>query len=411
MVATTFVALLALAAAPSPQAQGPGWLAFEGCWRPAEQASAPVVCFRESEGGGVMATYVDGELKSEQRIVPDGMAHALSEGGCTGEETARWSADGARLYVRARLSCGVGMDRVTTSVLALSGMNALAEVQSLRVGDGTSVRSVRYESLPSTSYPAGFELVTGRELAREAARLHASAVLDLADVIEASKQVEPAALDALLAARQSGFALNAGSLKKLAAAGVARSTIDVMVALSYPERFRVAEEEPRYASATSPYYDPFVSNPYYQYDCYGLGYYTSYLCDYRYGWSPFGYSRYGYSPYGYYSPYGGGYYGGGVIVLPGGDDYEGPGRGGTVGSSGYGQGTQTSRGTARPRSQPTSRSGPASSVHPSSGGSSTPRASSGGSSGGGSGSVGSGGYTGGGGSTSQGTAKPRGGGK
>jgi len=419
MSSTILFTVLALTAAP--QAQNPSWYAFEGCWRATpQQEGAPLVCMRESGGSLLMSTYVSGELKSEQRITADGAAHPISEGGCSGEETGSWSADGGRVYIRARLSCGTGMERLTTSALALLSPAALVEVQSLRVGEGTSVRTVRYDAVPPTEFPAGFQLAGGRELARETARVHASATMDVTDVVEAGKQLDAGAVEALLAARAAGFALSAATLRQLVAAGVPRSTIDMMVALSYPQAFRVAEStqrEDRRTEWASPYYDPFRMNPYYRYDCFGLNYYSSWGCDYRYGYgySPFGYSRYGgwYSPYGYYG-------GGGIVIVPvdtEGNPIEGS-RGGSVGSTGYSPGGQTSRGTARPRHEP-SATGTRSSASP---GSSTPRASSGGSgsSSAGRGSVSGGGYTGGGsssggsssgGSTSQGTAKPRGGGK
>lgn len=417
MLSTTLLTVLALSAAP--QAQDPHWYAFEGCWRVTPRSdAAPVVCMTEMGGALQLATYVSGELKSDQRITADGSSRAISEGGCNGEETARWSADGARVFVRAKLSCGTGMERQTTSVLALTTPESLVEVRSLKVGDGTSVRTVRYEIMPSTEYPQGFRLASGRELARETARVHASAALDVEDVVEAGKLVDAAAVEAFLAARNSGFKLTAATLRQLAAAGVPRSTLDVMIAVSYPQAFRVAEadqQQERRAEWASPYYDPFVANPYYRYDCYGLNYYSSWGCDYRYG---YGYSPYGYGPYGYsrYGGWYGGYWGGnGVVIVPVDDDgnpLDGS-RGGTVGGGGYTRGGQTTRGTARPRSEPSSSSGTRASVNPGSSGSGSRASSGSGSSGGSSGgSVSSGGYSSGGSSgSSQGTAKPRGGGR
>ena len=411
------ILLTALALAAAPQAQDPHWYAFEGCWQVTpQQEGAPLVCMKEAEGALQLQTFVKGELKSTQRVVADGQARPISEGGCAGDEVGRWSADYTRVFVIAKLSCGTGMERLTTSVLALLGPESVVEVRSLRVGDGTSVRTLRYTEVPSTAYPAGFELTAGRELARETARVHASAALDPADVIEASKQIDAGAVEALLAARAAGFKLSAASLRQLAEAGVPRSTLDVMVALSYPEAFRVAESDGREQARSewaSPYYDPFVTNPYYRYDCYGPNYYSSWMCDYRYGYG-YGYSPYGYSRYGgMYNPYGWGYGNGGIIVVPVGDDNNQPGAGGAVGSGGYTRGTQPSRGTARPRGDASGSAGTRSAVHPSSGGgsSSTGRASSGGSSGSSGGSVSGGGYSSGGGGSSQGTAKARGGGK
>lgn len=403
------IALLALVTAGAAPGQQDGrWLAFEGCWvaEGAGAVDAPdhMVCIRRVGGAAVFETWVDGALQSEQVLQADGTARPLAEGGCEGTEVGQWSADGRRVFVRQEMMCAAA-PRSATTVLAFVSGSAFADVRALRVGTETSVRSIRYRAVDPALYPAGFALAEGQDLARETARLHAAAALEPADVIEASRLVEADAVNGLLAVRRAGFNLSAATLKQLRSSGVAPSTLDVMIALTYPERFAVAAEppageqqprwEPQRALRPDLYYDPY--DPYDRYR--GLGLYDRFMNCRSFGYLS-SYGCYAYNPYLY------NYGTGGVWVVP-----VDPGTGvprvtrsGSVSADGYRRGASGSRGTAAPRSGDGGSSMPARAVQSGSSGSSGSAGSSG------SGSVSSGGHSSGG-SESKGTAKPRGGGE
>jgi hypothetical protein len=167
-------------------------------------------------------------------------------------------------------------------------------------------------------------------------------------------------------------------LIEMADSGVPPSVIDVVVAVSYPEKFvineggsserRPAEAGPRtaspglgYSRRLSPFADPF-------YDSYGRYGYSSFG---RYGYgsfygSRFGYGRgYGYSGYGlgygggYAGGYGGGAYGSPIIVVERRGSDSGRAAGRVVRGGGYAaaRGSSASTGrSARPRSSGSSRS-------------------------------------------------------
>lgn len=405
------IALLALVTAGAAPGQQDGrWLPFEGCWVAEGAASLAtpdhMLCIRRTDAAAVFGTWVNGSLESEQTLVVDGTARAFAEGGCEGTEIAQWSADGRRVFVRQELMCGTAPRSATTVLSFVSGA-AFADVRALRVGTESSVRSIRYRAVEPALYPEGFAMAEGQELARETARLHAAAALEPGDVIEASRLVDADAVNGLLAARRAGFRLNAKTLAQLSAAGVAPSTLDVMVALTYPERFAVAEQpqeepaarwEPQRTARTDLFYDPY--DPWDRYRGYGLydrfsqcrsfGYLSSYGC---YASNPYLYN------YGV----------GGIWVMPV-DQVNGGGmlpanRTGTVSSDGYRRGTSTTRGTAAPRSGDSGRAITRAGAVQSSG---EGARSSGSTSSGGS--VSSGGHSSGG-AESKGTAKPRGGGE
>jgi hypothetical protein len=100
-------------------------------------------------------------------------------------------------------------------------------------------------------------------------------------------------LEAALVETNAGFDLSGAQLVELDEGGVPDSVIDLLVALSYPDRF-VIEREPRTgASFRDPFYrDPFMLGWAFGYPVWYDDYFYS-----PYYYSPFAYSRYGFRPY------------------------------------------------------------------------------------------------------------------
>ena len=149
-----------------------------------------------------------------------------------------------------------------------------------------------------------------------------------ADIIDASKHVSGAVIEAWLAENRKKFTMNGKRLTALAKAGVDDRVLDMLVALSYPGAFSIKPSPTMMGELAIEggfgggmvFFgaSPFLvggsildaCNPYY----YGLS---------LYGWdgcSPYGFygSRFGFGPYDYYG--GGGWYvaggGDGIIVGP-----------------------------------------------------------------------------------------------
>lgn len=351
------------------------WQAFLGCWAPIVQddgqsAAQHTVCFRPAADGVDVLTVVAGEITGRQHLAPDAGPQAVKDEQCEGTETATWSKDGARVYLRSTLQCGENvLGRDGAGAFALAGPSTLMEVEAVGVNDQYGVRVQHYYALGAAAYPASLrELAT---MGSASARLYASAPLTMPDIVDASTVLPPQALQAmLLNAPDADIALDADALLALAEAGVDGDVIDTIVALAYPERFAVATA-PRQEADQRDYtvrermyypYDPF------RYDPYG-----------RYGYG-FGYNSY--NPY-YRSPYG--WYTGGtrvIIVDRDKDDTAQPARGRLVKGQGFtrpgrtGSDSQTSR-TARPAversSQPSTSTGAASTSSGSSSSSSSER--------------------------------------
>jgi hypothetical protein len=345
------VALLLGASAPTAQAQaaGNGWSAFAGCWEPLDAGDeAGLLCFRPSGAGAEMFNMVGGEVVSREQLAADGAPRPVTAEGCTGTESASLSRDGLRVFTRSEFRCG-SETRTGSGVMSFIAPSQWVDVRSLEVGGEPVAWVQRYQAADAEALaeqgiddPAEFDRTLVRAMRTRAAR-----DIELEDVEEAATRIDARAVEVWLATSEPELELSGSELVRLADAGVPESVIDVMVAVSYPERFVVSPEGAAEA-------DRAMSS---------AGYDTGYRRGYRsYIWSPFyrpvglGYSRY--SPFGYYGGYGwGGYYGGAyggyygyrpatVIVQPATSAPGGrmvPGRGYTRGSASAGSGDAAPR--------------------------------------------------------------------
>lgn len=359
----------------------PRWYAWLGCWEPEAALTgagptAPTVCvIPAATGSGVeVATLENGAVVAREPMSATGEPVALQRESCSGSTTASWSADGRRVYRTSQLSCPGGFQRNSTGIMAMTPAGEWIDVEGLAAPLDEAVRVMRYRPLLITGQlPAEIEsALAGHGTAARTARLAVSGQATLAEVAEASGRVGAAVTQAWLVERGQGFALelDAARLLALREAGVPDRVIDMVVALSYPQRFAVnrdlrqagaveREREPRSTSTTA--YDAWG------YPTYGWGYGARYG---RYGYG-YGYDPYGYGPYGhlYGTPRV-------IVVEREADAGESPRRGRMVNGTGY----------SRPDNPgPSSSSGGSSSGGSSGGGSSA--GSSGGSSGGGGGAV------------------------
>jgi len=341
------------------------WLPWLGCWE-ADGAGAPadlMVCVSQQPSGVEIATITDGQTESTRTLIADGQTHPLDADGCDGWQVAQFSKDGRRVFLRSELTCEGGVTRTASGVMAITSPSIWLDAQSIGM-DGESVpRVVRYRPASTeAARAAGFTVPVQRTTAAIDARLLASADLSIDDVIEAAGQVDGAALQAFVAESGQRFDLNADQVVRLADSGVPEDVIDMIVAVSYPERFAIdrdavnadmtASERP--ADRNVDRYDPFGWGGFYGNrwnSCFDYGY-RSYYCDpYLYGYGAYGY---GYGGFGYAGPIWG-YSGRPTIVVVGGNDGVDGNSGHAVRGKGYTRGGASSAGTASGRTTTTSR--------------------------------------------------------
>ena len=320
-----------------PAAQESTWLAWIGCWEGSSEVGGDdratfVVCFRPlTTGSGVeIRTYTDGALVSTEPMIADGAPHAVEDGGCTGERTANWSRDGARVFLSSELDCGGGVMRNTRGLLSvLPEGGGWVEVQSVRAGDGSPLVGIR------TFVPASDDVISrgpildpsaGLELAVATARSQAGGPLTPDALVEIVERTGADVTNAYLIERGEPFGLDGERLLALSGRGVPGEVVDVMVAVSYPERFQVSGGGEESGEIT-PVARPAGAAPaggsawprrrsFRGYSPWGLGY-DPYWDPYRSSSYRFGYGSYGYRYGGLGGAYGYGYGGlGGVYRAP-----------------------------------------------------------------------------------------------
>ena len=356
------------------------WTPWVGCWQAssrdavtqelAPNKSLPVVCVVPAPGNATvdLVTIDSGTAGKPERVDANGSRRAVDREGCTGWETAQFSADAKRIYVRSEHQCTGNRTRTSTGIMSISPNGEWLDVQGVKVDTHSGVRVVQYGRVPApVSLSADMKAaLEGRQLATTTAVIAASDSVRIADVIDATRNVDPLVVQTWLAQRGQGFHMDAKRLTQLADAKVPSNVIDVMVALSYPQAFAInlAQADGRVTPTGRPAqvadadvdrngpivymnWDPFYSNGYYGYNGYG----------YRNG-------------YGYGYGYGGNWYGGPVVIVRPSDTVNQPRetRGRMVRGSGYTRPSSDGSSSGSPRSS-TSGSGSSSSGGSSKGGS------------------------------------------
>jgi hypothetical protein len=371
----TLAAAVLLTLATTARAQtatpDPRWEPWIGCWQPEAPpeidvaTKLPFVCVTPTNVSSAVqiATVENGAVVSRDTLNANGQQHPVSKQGCSGWDRAEWSADSRRVYLRSELACTAGLKRSGTGLLAISPEGEWLDVQSVTTSGNTGVRATRYhEATTTASLPAEFaKLNAGRQLATNAARASAGAPLNGAAVVEAVKLVDTSVVQTWIVQRGRKFTIDAKALVALADAGVPGSVTDVLIGVSYPERFALRQAPALLAGGRelSPLDSARLVSEYVSNRCfsnfdpfwmrsYGIDPCASRYGYYGYGYNPYRYDPFGYGGYGYGSSY---YYGGFItsapIVVVKGEETHGQvvkGRGYTRTSSGSSSsGSSTSR--------------------------------------------------------------------
>jgi len=336
-----FGAALFLAASPVSAGErptDPRWLPWLGCWQSTEARDDHLICIRplDDDLGVEMVTYADGSIVSQEILRADGEQRALTREGCNGWESAEFSEDGKRVYLRSEFACEGDVRRNSSGLISMSSPASWLDVQVVGVAGNNAVRALRYTlASPERLDAAGVEPVAeDRAMAVSAARTAAATPLTVEDIIDVSANLTPEAVEAWVVERGDELALDSKKLVQMADAGVPESVIDLVVAVSFPNTFAINAEgregefratEPRSGESADEYAYPGYYDPFY--------------------WDPFRFGRYGYySPWGYYG-YGGGpgwyYPGRPIVIIPGGDDSEAEPRMRRVKGQGYTRGGRT----------------------------------------------------------------------
>lgn len=278
------------------------WTPWLGCWEPAPGFAGPDLCIGETEEGVQLLTLAGEDVVDTRTLVAGGVPRAVSEEECSGTETARFSGDGNRVYVRSTVVCD-GVEQSASGILAMITPFEWVDVNVVTIDGRTATWVQRYvaDGTGAGELAEMTPAAASRSLLLRRARIAALANPDIDQVIEASAQVDAGAVEAWLAEVGAPMELNAQRLLRMVDAGVPESVIDVVVAVSNPDHFVVegaamgtsGEITERVAANARS-----ASGRPYAHTLYGGSYYYSpYGGYYGYGLSPYGWSPgWGYRP-------------------------------------------------------------------------------------------------------------------
>jgi hypothetical protein len=276
------------------------WTPFLGCWslvedelrrpvpssleeeleldEPAEPLA--VTCLTPAENDAVrLQTFSGEEAFLAETLLADGSEQPITQGRCHGWQRLDWSLDGTVLFTRSELTCDQGRKRSISGISFLADPSTWIEIQSLGSGGNRAVAVRRFREAAEEVTRERAPALTDEQMAgaREARLKVGTVRVALDDVIEASDKVSSEVLEAWLVERGAEFRLDAESLVRLSDASVPPGVIDLMVALSYPERFEVQRPSGGGGAFFSPWYDPYFDAAFaYPYYAAPFGYYYWY---------------------------------------------------------------------------------------------------------------------------------------
>lgn len=322
---------VAAGAAPHASAQSSGpWSPWLGCWEPAPGFAGPDLCVGETADGVELLTLAGEDVVDTRSLVAGVGPRPVEEEECRGTETASFSADGNRVYVRSSVVCD-GVEQSASGILAMITPFEWVDVNVVTIDGRTATWVQRYvaDGTGAEELAGLGPAVAGRGLSLRRARIAALANPDIDQVIEAAAHVDAGAVEAWLAEVGAPLELDARRLVRMAESGVPESVIDVVVAVSNPRHFVVEgaamgtsgeiTERVAAGSARSVSGGPYAAVLYG-----GAYYYSPYGNYYGYGVSPYGWSPgWGWSPGYSYRPT--------VVIV----DRQDAGRGQRVKGAGY----------------------------------------------------------------------------
>src|SRR5688500_16729742 len=246
------------AAAQKMDARFNGWL---GCWRLEDDISGTGarMCITPDGAGVRLQTLVGKTRGIDELVIADGTARPIVDSECKGTERAEWSNDGQRVFRTTDVTCNNEAPRTIKGVAFLAPGPMWINVQHISGESATAnVRAQRYRRAANQT------LSDGSKAAQPTAAVSVGDTRwSIEDVIEASNKLPADALQAALTDVRQKFNISRKTLLTLNDAGVPDSVIDLMVALTFPDRFIVE----RAAGASMPFgvstgggwYGPFMS--------------------------------------------------------------------------------------------------------------------------------------------------------
>jgi len=185
-----------------------------------------------------MKGYKNETFLSEEKVTADGRRHELTDDKCTGWYSYSWSQTGKRLLPNSETNCKGSPARTISGMSIIDDAGEWLDIQLLKSGNDKAITIRRYRNADSDAVTMGR---VGANLA-DISRKSAGTNFSIDEIIELSAKVEPEVLEAALIEMHKPFPINSNQLLYLADSKVPSDITDLMVALSFPDKFVVESD-------------------------------------------------------------------------------------------------------------------------------------------------------------------------
>jgi hypothetical protein len=188
-----------------------------------------------NENSITMKGYRDETPLVEEVIIVDGLRHQLTDDKCTGWYQYSWSENGKRLLLNSESTCPGDPLRIISGMSIIDENGDWLDIQLLRNGKQKAINIRKYHNVDNESVTLSVININRISSSRSAAGENFS----INEIIELSSKVDSAVLEAALLEMGKPFAINSKKLIHMEDSKVPSRVIDLMVALSFPEKFIV----------------------------------------------------------------------------------------------------------------------------------------------------------------------------
>jgi hypothetical protein len=253
-------------------------------------------------------------------LIPDGSKQPLDAKNCSGWQSSTWMPETGVIIGSSEVNCKDSGSLRTSSLKIMLASDQMVDILGIRIGDQTRVATRRLKfdhELPSAGQ-------SRPDIAGIAARTAASTPWGLTEILHLSGAIDNQVFQAALLEKNVRINIDAKSLKQMKSAKLPKESIDLLVALAFPEEFRIQTNgkvmlEPLSRSTSSSSGASYLPAPSYYPNTYG--YWGN---NWIYYGNPLWWDSYLIFPPRYYYP---------VVITSGG----GQGGGGQVRQSSHGQ--------------------------------------------------------------------------
>jgi hypothetical protein len=188
-----------------------------------------------SEKSITMKGYRDETPLAEEVVIVDGLRHQLTDDRCTGWYQYSWSENGKRLLFNSESTCPGNPLRIISGMSIFDGNGCWLDIQLLDNGADKATNTRKYRNVDNDSVT--LSAINANRIS--SSRSAASKGFSISEIIELSSKVESEVLEAALLEMGKPFPINSENLAHMADSRVPSRVIDLMVALSFPDKFYV----------------------------------------------------------------------------------------------------------------------------------------------------------------------------